>query len=251
MYEFSIIVPVFNESDKIVPTLTQIINFMKNFSDSFEVIVVDDGSLDNTVELVEKYTQGNPEIKIIRNSHKGKGPTVWTGITKAEGRFLYMADADLSTPIEELKNLFHWIMEHDFDIVIASREGIGANRMNEPYYRHLMGRLFNYVVQLVALPGIRDSQCGFKLFKKKAAKEIFKRLTVYGKNAKDIKKGYMGAFDVEVLYLARKLGFKVKEVSVTWTYVKTTRLNPAADSIKMVFDVLKVRFNDLRGLYEI
>ena len=251
MYEFSIIIPAFNESDKIVPTLTQVMTFMRNFSDSFEVIVVDDGSADNTVELVENCSQEHPEIKLIKNPHKGKGPTVWTGMSKAEGRYIYMADADLSTPIEELKLLFNWLMEHDFDIVIASREGIGANRVNEPYYRHFMGRMFNYVVQALALPGIKDSQCGFKLFRKKVAKDIFKRLAIYGGESKELKKGYMGAFDVEVLFLARKLGYKVKEVSVTWTYVKTTRLNPLGDSIRMVFDVLKVRINDFRGLYKI
>lgn len=251
MYEFSIVIPAYNESDKIVPTLTQVVTFMRNFSDSFEVVVVDDGSEDNTVELIEKHIKEYPEIKLVKNPHKGKGPTVWTGIMTAEGRFIYMADADLSTPIEELKGLFHWMMEHDFDIVIASREGVGADRVNEPYYRHLMGRLFNYVVQLIALPGIKDSQCGFKLFRKKAAKEIFRRLEIYGKDAKELDKGYMGAFDVEVLYLARKLGFKIKEVSVTWRYVKTTRLNPVSDSIKMVIDVIKVRVNDVRGLYKV
>lgn len=251
MYEFSIVIPAYNEADRIIPTLTQVMTFMRNFSDSFEVIVVDDGSEDKTAELVENYKKENEEIKLIMNKHKGKGPTVWTGVMKAEGRFIYMADADLSTPIDELKTLISWIIEHDYDVVIASREGIGANRINEPYYRHLMGRFFNYVVQLAALPGIKDSQCGFKLFTKKAAKEIFKRLEVYGKEAKELKKGYMGAFDVEVLYLARKLGFKIKEVSVTWTYVKTTRLNPISDSIKMVLDVVKVRLNDMRGLYKV
>ncbi len=251
MYEFSIIIPAYNEADKIIPTLTQVLTFMRNYSDSFEVIAVDDGSDDNTADLIENYTHENPEIKIMRNSHKGKGPSVWSGMMKAEGRYIYMADADLSTPIDELKKLMPWIIEHGFDIVIASREGIGASRVNEPHYRHLMGRFFNYLVQMVALPGIKDSQCGFKLFTKRAAKEIFKKLSIYGKEAKEQKKGYMGAFDVEVLYLARKMGFKIKEVSVTWTYVKTSRLNPLSDSIKMVRDVLKVRVNDMRGLYKV
>lgn len=251
MYEFSIVIPAYNESDKIVPTLTQVITFMRNFSDSFEVIVVDDGSDDNTAELVEKHSQENPEIKLIKNPHKGKGPTVYTGMMKAKGRYIYMADADLSTPISELETLFKWITEHDFDIVIASREGIGAKRVNEPYHRHLMGRVFNMMVQLIALPGIEDSQCGFKLFRKKAAKEIFKRLRIYGDEAKELKKGYMGAFDVEVLYLARKMGFKIKEVSVTWTYVRTSRLNPLRDSFNMLRDVIKVKLNDLRKVYKV
>jgi len=251
MYEFSIIIPAYNESDKIIPSLTQVVTFMRNFSDSFEILVVDDGSSDNTVELVEGYARDNKEIRLIKNAHKGKGPTVWTGMMEAKGRYIYMADADLSTPISELETLFKWITEHGFDIVIASREGIGSKRVNEPYYRHLMGRVFNAMVQIIALKGIKDSQCGFKLFTKKAAKEIFKRTQIYGKDSKELKKGYMGAFDVEVLFLARKLGFKIKEVSVTWTYVQTSRLNPLSDSIKMVMDVVKVRINDLKGIYKI
>lgn len=250
MHEFTIVIPAFNESDKIIPSLTQVLTFMRNFSDSFEVIVVDDGSRDNTAELVEKHALDNKEIKLIKNPHMGKGPTVRKGIMEAKGRYIYMADADLSTPISELETLFRWIIEHDFDIVIASREGIGANRVNEPAHRHLMGRVFNMLVQLIALPGINDSQCGFKLFRKKAAKEIFKRLSIYGDDAKELKKGYMGAFDVEVLYLARKLGFKIKEVSVTWTYVQTTRLNPLSDSFNMLKDVIRVRLNDLKGVYK-
>ena len=251
MYEFSIIIPAYNESDKIIPSLTQVVTFMRNFSDSFEILVVDDGSSDNTVELVEGYARDNEEIRLIKNAHKGKGPTVWTGMMEAKGRYIYMADADLSTPISELETLFKWITEHGLDVVIASREGIGSKRVNEPYYRHLMGRVFNAMVQIIALKGIKDSQCGFKLFTKKAAKEIFKRTQIYGKDSKELKKGYMGAFDVEVLFLARKLGFKIKEVSVTWTYVQTSRLNPLSDSIKMVMDVIKVRINDLKGIYKI
>jgi len=251
MYEFSIVIPAFNESDKIIPSLTQVLTFMRNFSDSFEVLVVDDGSKDNTVELVEGHAKDNPELRLIRNPHMGKGPTVWKGMIEAKGRYIYMADADLSTPISELETLFGWITEHGYDIVIASREGIGSKRVNEPWYRHFMGRVFNLIVQILALKGIKDSQCGFKLFTKKAAKEVFKRIKIYGEDSKELKKGYMGAFDVEVLYLARKLGFKIKEVSVTWVYVQTTRLNPLSDSIRMLMDVIKVRINDLKGIYKI
>ncbi len=251
MPKFSIVIPAYNEADKIVPSLTQVISFMRNFCESFEIIVVDDGSEDNTTELVGNYAKECRELRLIENSHKGKGPSVWTGIMAARGNFIYMADADLSTPIEELKKLFNWIEEHDFDIVIASREGVGANRVNEPYYRHLMGRIFNYYVQFMALPGIKDSQCGFKLFKSKAAKDIFPRMRTYGEDAKEENTGYMGAFDVEALYLARKLGYKIKEIPVTWTYVKTTRLNPLKDSFRMSFDVLKVKINDLRGFYKV
>lgn len=251
MPKFSIVIPAYNEADKIVPSLTQVISFMRNFSESFEIIVVDDGSKDSTVELVRNYMKEHKEIKLIENSHKGKGPAVWTGMMAANGNFIYMADADFSTPIEELKKFYNWVEEHDYDIAIASREGIGSNRVNEPFYRHFMGRVFNFYVQMLALPGIKDSQCGFKLFRKKAAKDIFNRLKIYGDAAEETDVGYMGAFDVEVLYLANKLGYKIKEIPTTWTYVKTTRLNPLRDSIKMSFDVLKIKINDLKGVYKV
>jgi len=252
MIEYSIIIPAYNEADKITTSLTQVISYMRTFSNSFEVIVVDDGSKDNTAEIVEKYLESNsfPEIKLIKNPHKGKGPSVWTGVMNAEGEYIYTADADLSTPMTELKKLSIWIKDHNFDIVIASREGAGAQRIDEPFYRHLMGRVFNYVVQIFALPGIKDSQCGFKLFKKETAKRIFKKLKIYGEVAKPTDKAFLGAWDVEVLYLARKLGYKIKEIPVTWVYVKTTRLNPFKDSLKMLFDVMKVRINYLKGVYK-
>jgi glycosyltransferase involved in cell wall biosynthesis len=251
MPKFSIVIPAYNEADKIIPSLTQALSFMKNFCESFEIIVVDDGSDDNTAQLVKDYGKEHREIKLIENKHKGKGPSVWTGMIAAKGNYLYMADADFSTPIEELKKFYNWIEEHDYDIVIASREGVGSDRVAEPFYRHLMGRVFNLFVQTFALPGIKDSQCGFKLFKSKAAKDIFHRLHVYGEQAEETRVGYMGAFDVEVLYLAKKLGYKIKEVPTTWTYVKTSRLNPLRDSIKMTIDVFKIRLNDLRGLYKV
>lgn len=252
MPKFSIVVPAYNEANKIVPSLTQIFTFMRNFSESFEVLVVDDGSTDNTVDLVDNYAKDNRELRLIKNEHKGKGPTVWSGMKAAKGDYIYMADADLSTPIDELKKLHNWMTEHDYDIVIASREGIGAERINEPLYRHIMGRGFNLIVQVVALRGIKDSQCGFKLFKRKVAKDIFQRLKVYGEDAAKLgKSAYMGAFDVEVLYLARKLGYSVKEVSVPWTYVQTTRLNPLVDSFRMAVDVMKIKINDIKGLYNL
>ena len=248
--EFSIVVPAYNEEDKITSSLTQIINFMRSFSSSFEVLVIDDGSKDTTAQKVEEYIKENPEIKLCRNPHKGKAFAVWTGMMDATGDYIYMADADLSAPIEELKKLFVWMKDQNFDLVIGSREGIGARRIGEPLYRHLMGRIFNYWVQLIALPGINDSQCGFKLFKKKAAKDIFNKLIVYGGDTKEIKSVFYGAWDVEVLYLARKMGYTIKQVPVTWSYVKEKKFNRITSSIKMACDVLKVRFNDLRGKYK-
>jgi dolichyl-phosphate beta-glucosyltransferase len=161
-----------------------------------------------------------------------------------------MADADLSTPISELKKLSVWIKDQDFDIVICSREGHGAQRVGEPIYRHLVGRIFNTFVQVVALPGIKDTQCGFKLFKGDVAKKVFNKLKVYGEVPPEIKKPFFGALDVEVLFIARKLGYKIKEVPVLWTFVKTTRFNFVQNSLKMARDLMLIRMRDLIGEYK-
>ncbi len=251
MIEYSIVIPCYNEEGKIASTLTQVIGFMNSFSASYEVVVVDDGSADSSVEKIKEYQKDHSHIRLIENSHKGKGPTLWKGVMESVGEYIYLADADLSAPMTELKKLSTWLIDNGYDVAIASREGHGAERVDEPYYRHLMGRIFNAWVQLVALPGINDSQCGFKLFKSEAAKNIFGRLSIYGDNAEVINKPYMGAFDVEVLFIARKLGYKIKEVPVSWTHIKTTRLSPFRDSFKMAKDVLKVRINSLKGVYKL
>ncbi len=251
MKEYSIVIPAFNEADKISSTINQVLTFMRGFAESFEVIVSDDGSKDNTADITESFLEENPELILLKNPHKGKGATVWAGVDKAQGEYIYLCDSDLSTPISELKKLSVWARDQGYDIVIGSREGIGAQRIGEPFYRHFIGRIFNFFVQAVLLPGINDSQCGFKLFNKKSAKDIFSRLKIYGPDAPVLEKAYLGAWDVEVLYLARKLKYKIKEVPVIWTFVKTTRLNFFETSIKMVRDVIKVRINDIRGVYKI
>ena len=249
--EYSIVISAFNEADKITTSLTQALNFMRTFSSSFEIVVVDDGSIDKTADIVEEYAYSNLEIVLVRNQHMGKAGGLYTGVQKARGDYIYLADADFSAPINEHKKLSVWLIDQNFDIVIASREGIGAVRIGEPYYRHLVGRAFNWLVQLVALPGIRDSQCGFKLFKAHVAKDLFSMLKVYGPNAEITQKPFFGALEVEVLFLARKKGYSIKEVPVTWTFVKTMRLNFFQNSYKMARDVLKIRINDLKGVYRV
>jgi glycosyltransferase involved in cell wall biosynthesis len=249
MIEFSIVIPAYNEEAGITSTLTQVIGFMRNFATSFEVIVVDDGSSDRTVDQVERFAVGHPEIVLRKNPHKGKGFAVRTGMLMTSGNYVLMSDADMATPMEELKRMMVWINDHDFDIVIGSREGVGAVRSNEPYIRHLMGRVFNFLVKLLAVPGIQDTQCGFKVFKGDVARRVFKGLVLFGPDTPDSKVPRVTAFDVEVLFIARKLGYTIKEVPVHWTYVQTKRVHPIRDSIANLMDVLKVRFNDLRGKY--
>ena len=249
MIDYSIVIPVYNEEARATKTLTQVLSFMNTFAPAFEVIVVDDGSKDKTADSVEAYTKDHPEINLIRNRHGGKGPTVRTGVLAASGKYIYTIDCDLSTPMEELKRLSNWIIDNNYDIVIASREGLGARREGEPVYRHIMGRVFNFWVQTLALKGIQDSQCGFKLYKSEVAKSIFSDLIVYGESPKKLTSAFLGAFDVEVLFIAKSRGYKIKEVPVKWVFAKTTRLNPIVDSYRMARDVLRIKVLGIRGAY--
>lgn len=249
MVEYSIVIPAYNEAARISATLTHIIGFMDQYAKSYEIIVVNDGSKDNTAELVKMYSQEHPQVILLDKPHRGKGPTIWSGVTSSHGSYIYMYDADSSSPITEIKKLSLWLKEHNYDIAIASRGAVGSRRVNEPLYRHLMGKVFNLFVQLIAIKGISDTQCGYKLFKRKAAQDIFARLKIYGDSAKELEKPYLGAWDVEVLFVAKKLGYKIKEVPVVWTYVTERNLNHVEDSLKMLIDVIKVRINDFKGLY--
>lgn len=245
----SIVIPTYNEEKNIRQSLAKVFDYLEEREYSSEVIVVDDGSNDETVSIVKEFYDDRDDLKLIENPHKGKGYTVRTGVLASHGDYVLFSDADLATPIEETERLLMWLKDQDFGVAIASREGFGAKRVDEPRWRHFLGRGFNFLVQFLALSGIEDSQCGFKMFTREAAQDIFGRLRVYGEDAPDIKHPYMGAFDVEVLYLARKMGYKIKEVPVTWKYVESRRLDPLRDSWKMFWDVIRVRVNDLRGLY--
>lgn len=249
MIDYSIVIPTYNEETRITKTLTQTLSFMNGFAPSFEIIVVDDGSKDKTVDVVETYAKDHPEIKLIKNVHTGKAGGIRVGMLKASGRLVLMIDADLATPLEELKRLATWINDNGFDIAIASREGIGASRQNEPFYRHLMGRAFNFLVKIVLNLEFEDTQCGFKLFKSEVARKVFSNLRVYGENLPEIDKPFFGAFDVEVLFVAKQMGYKIKDVPVKWNYVPTTRLNALSNSFKMGRDVLRIKLLSLRGAY--
>lgn len=247
--KISVVIPVYNESDNIVNNLQIVYDFLQNHFNSFEILVIDDGSKDETAILVERFGKNIEQIKLIRNTHKGKGYAVWVGINNAKGEYICMCDADLATPIEELLFFIDFLEKSDFSIAIASRALKEASRIGEPFYRNLMGRVFNLLVQIIALPGVKDSQCGFKVFKQDVAKDIFKLLRIYGSNSKDISSSFFGAFDVEVLYIAKKRGFKFKEIPVKWQFVKTSRLNVLYNTFFMFKDVIRIKLNDWKGYY--
>lgn len=245
----SVVIPAYNEEKNLEASLRKVRAFLSGQDFPWEVIVVDDGSSDKTGVIAQDFAKANTGFSAIKNPHRGKGYTVRTGVLVAKGEFVLFADADMATPIEEVKRLLLWVTEKDFDLAIASREGFGARREGEPFYRHFMGRGFNYLVRFIALRGINDTQCGFKLFRGKVAQDLFSSLIIYGGEVAPVSGAYMGAFDVEILFLARLRGYKIKEVPVSWHYVKTARLSPIKDSWRMLRDIVKMRLSFLAGKY--
>lgn len=248
-YDFSIVIPCYNEEERILSTLNKVVSFMNAYNPSYEVIIVDDGSKDSTVKLVNNYISTRDNIYLIENPHKGKGFAVRTGVLMSEGKYILMSDADLATPVEELKRLLVWIEGNNYDFVIASREGLGAKRSDEPFIRHLMGRVFNLLIRIIVMINFKDTQCGFKLFKGEEARLVFSKLILFGDSAEIVKYPKVTAFDVEVLVIAKNIGLKVKEVPVAWTYVATKRVSAIRDSLLMLSEIIKIRINDLFGKY--
>jgi dolichyl-phosphate beta-glucosyltransferase len=248
----SVIIPSYNEEKNfgrgVLPPLIQ---YLTRQSYDWEIIFSDDGSKDRTVELLKEFIRSVPaqvrsQCRVLENTHAGKGPTVQAGMLAARGQWRLFTDFDQSTPISEVEKLLAFTSTHP--IVIGSREGKGSKRLSEPLHRHLMGRGFNFMVQVLAVPGILDTQCGFKLFSAEATKKLFSHLFVYGKqNA--LKDAFTGAFDVEALYLARKYGFAIKEVPIEWAHNETDRVSAVKDSIRMFRDIVRVRIADIQGRY--
>lgn len=243
----SVVIPSYNEKKNFGRgVLDQVLDYLKKQKYSFELVLTDDGSTDSTVNELKKFAKQDARIKVVENQHAGKGPTVTSGMLSAKGKYRLFTDFDQSTPLGEIEKFWPYIEDGE-DIVIGSRAVQGARRDKEPWYRHLMGRVFNLVVQFFALPGIHDTQCGFKMFSAAATEKLFPSLVVY--RAKDRQDAFTGAFDVELLFLAKKRGFKIAEVPVLWQHNETDRVSPIKDSIRMFFDILKIRLAALRGAY--
>ncbi len=245
----TIVIPAYNERERIGTTVGKIAEFVQAQPFASELLVVDDGSVDGTAELVESLSNGSgPVMNVIRNDHRGKAYTVRTGMLAAKGRYVLFTDADLSTPIEEVVRFLPYF-EQGFQVVIGSREAPGAQRFDEPVTRHVMGRIFTRLVQLVTGQRFEDTQCGFKAFSHEAAQAIFSRVQLYGANSPVIKRSRVTGFDVELLFLARKLGLSIREEPVSWYYAPGSKVDPVRDSFQNLLDVIKVRLYDLQGRY--
>ena len=241
----SIIIPAHNEEIRLKETLKKITDFLEAQSYKTEIIIVENGSTDCTAEIAKEFSlgytaepaNGRPQIRLIQESSSGKGLAVRRGMLEATGDYCFMCDADLSMPITELHKFLH-TTHTNFDIAIASRESPGAVRYNEPFYRQLGGRVVNMMVRLLALPGLHDTQCGFKFFRASAAKDIFNHQTLTG-----------WAFDIEVLFIARQRGYCIAEIPISWYFTPDSKLNVISDAFRIGLDILKIRLNALQGKY--
>ncbi len=233
----SLIIPAYNEGKRLPQTLPQVINYVKKQSFVSEIIVVDNNSSDNTRETAMRFAEEYPFLFVLSEPIQGKGAAVRAGMLSAKGEYLFMADADLSMPIEEVSKFLPPRL-NGFDVAIGSREVEGAARFDEPVYRHFMGRIFNLVVKTVAVPGFQDTQAGFKCFRRQVAMNVLSCQHIDG-----------WAFDVELLFIAQKHGFKIVEVPINWYFRANSRINPLLDAFEMFREVLKIRSNNRQGLY--
>lgn len=233
----SIIIPAYNEEARLPESLSLIAAFAQSQPYPVEVVVVDNNSSDRTHAIVEEFADEVPYVRPLFEGTQGKGAAVRTGMLAARGAYRFVCDADLSMPIEEIVRFLPPQLDH-FDVAIGSREAPGAVRYDEPWHRHVMGRVFNTIVRLFAVHGFQDTQAGFKMFRAEVAEALFPLQTLNG-----------WSFDVEVLFLAQKRGYRIVEVPISWYYKANTRIHPIRDSIDMFMDVLRIRWNALRGRY--
>jgi dolichyl-phosphate beta-glucosyltransferase len=239
MISYSFVIPAYNESVRIRPTLDAILRYLQEHNWDAEVLVVNDGSIDDTAQIVREYGKLHPQILLVENpGNRGKGYSVRNGMLHARGHLCLFTDADLSSPITEAPKLFAAI-EQGADIAIGSR-WLRAELQTErqPLYRQAFGRIFNFVLRVVLGLRFADTQCGFKAFRREAAQRIF-----------PLQKIERWGFDPEILFLARRAGFRVAEVPVLWAHSEGTRLNPFRDGVRMFVEVLRIRWYAITGEY--
>jgi dolichyl-phosphate beta-glucosyltransferase len=239
MPQYSIIIPAYNESARLGATLDRVLNYVSSEQWDAEIIVVNDGSRDNTADLVRQYATTNPHLRLLHNpGNRGKGYSVRNGMLNASGEILLFSDADLSAPIEEAPKLFEAI-HAGADVAIGSRWlRPELQTQRQSLLRQFYGRAFNVALRVVLGLNIKDTQCGFKAFTRSAARKIFPQQQIE-----------RWGFDPELLYLARRSAMKIAEIPVAWAHVEGTRISPLRDGLRMFGEVLKVRWNAMTGKY--
>jgi dolichyl-phosphate beta-glucosyltransferase len=225
----AIVIPAYNEENRLPSTLDEVLAYLQPKPWDWCIRVVDDGSVDGTAAVAGRYESAHPRVVLQREPHGGKGAAVKAGLLAAQSDYRFICDADLSMPIREVER---FLPPHvtNADIAIATREGAGARRVGEPIRRHLVGRVFNTMVQRLLLPGLEDTQCGFKMFTARAVEQVFPFVTVEG-----------WSFDIEALYLARRQGLRIVEVPIEWHYRAESRLNVLRDGPAMFAELLDIR----------
>jgi dolichyl-phosphate beta-glucosyltransferase len=233
----SIVIPAHNEERRLPQTLEQVVDFVKKQSFESEVLVVENGSRDRTLQIAQDFAARYPFIRAIREELPGKGRAVLKGMLAATGQYRFFGDADFSMPVDEISRFLPPAI--DAPVVIASREAPGAVRYNEPGYRHITGRVFNGLIRLLVLHDLDDTQCGFKMFRADAARELFPRQTLMG-----------WSFDVELLFIAHKRGYAIREIGVPWYFNPESKVNVLRDSWRMFVDLIAIRRNGRLGKYD-
>jgi dolichyl-phosphate beta-glucosyltransferase len=232
--DISVVIPAYNEAARLGSTLERAVEYLSSRGLSYELLVVDDGSRDRTVEVAEAFAERG--VRVIRHErNRGKGAAIRTGVLASRGAEVLLSDADASTPIEELEKLERWLPEAP--VVLGSRAVAGADvRRHQPFYRELMGKTFNRIIRLLGVRGLNDTQCGFKLLVGEVAREIGTELTIDG-----------FAYDVELVWLARRRGHRVVEVGVIWVDSPDSRVDPIRSSLAMLRDVVRMRLRHSGG----
>jgi dolichyl-phosphate beta-glucosyltransferase len=230
----SLVIPAYNEALRLPDTLSRCLAFLESWNHTWEIVVVDDGSIDRTASIVEEFHARDERVRLVRGAHQGKGSAVRTGMLSASGHWRFFADADLSMDLSELPKFF----DQPADVALASREAEGAQRIGEPFGRHLVGRIFNLCVRALVVPGIHDTQCGYKLFSEEATRALFSASRVNG-----------FAFDVELIFLARRAGLRVREIPIVWRHKpgSRVRMRSGLDAFRQL---LEIRRNAVLGHYD-
>jgi glycosyltransferase involved in cell wall biosynthesis len=233
----SILFPAHNEELRLPAALQSANEFITKQNFACELVIIENASTDSTLAIAQEFARTHDYVTVVHNDQAGKGRAVQKGMLMANGAYRFVCDVDLSMPISEISH-FLPPEQSSYDIAIASREAPGAIRYSEPFYRHLIGRMFNFLVKVLVLPELNDTQCGFKCFTAQAAAKLFPLMTITG-----------WTFDVEILAIARKMKLRMIEIPIPWYYMPKSKIHVLRDSLHMATDLFLIRKNLRKGVY--